>query len=120
MVWILMEVQLSKKNIMKRNGQGEEKVHAPYGAKDILLLTSARLRRTFFQKDGEIALLNIFKNTLYKPQWSRLSSAYSHGAVTHSSSRPSEAWKHLQNEGVLSWTQGRKLVPGTANCNPAL
>lgn len=45
-----MEVQLSKKNIMKRNGQGEEKVHAPYGAKDILLLTSARLRRTFFRK----------------------------------------------------------------------
>lgn len=94
----------------------KRKVRAPNDAKDILLLTSARLRRTFLQKDGEISPLNTFNNTLYKPQWSRLSSPYSHGAVTHSSNRPSEAWKHLQNERVWaeckaeSWSQVLQTV----------
>lgn len=53
---------------MKKNGRGEEKVHARYHARDILLLTSARLRRSLPQKDGEIPSLNTFKNRLNKPQ----------------------------------------------------
>lgn len=50
------------------DGQGEEKVHTQYQAKDILLLTSARLRRSLPQKDGKIPSLHTFKNRLNKPQ----------------------------------------------------
>lgn len=87
-----------KENIMKRNGQDEEKVYAQYHGRGILLLTSARLRRSLPQKDVEIPSLNTFKNRLNKPQWARLSSSYSHRAVTHSSSRPFEAWESLRAE----------------------
>lgn len=74
------------------------KVYAQYHGRGILLLTSARLRRSLPQKDVEIPSLNTFKNRLNKPQWARLSSSYSHRAVTHSSSRPFEAWESLRAE----------------------
>lgn len=54
---ILQSINIDECTQMKkgtdRNGQDEEKVHTQYHVKDILLLTSARLRRSLPQKDGK-------------------------------------------------------------------
>lgn len=83
-----------KNNIMKSNGQDKKKDYAWYCGRDTLLLTSARLRRSLPQKDVEILSFNTFKNRLNKPQWARLSSSYSHRAITHAC-MSFEAWEPL-------------------------
>lgn len=83
-----MDGNEEKENIMKSNGQDKKKDYAWYHGRDILLLTSAQLRRSLPQKDVEILSFNTFKNRLNKPQWARLSSSYTHGAITHACSCP--------------------------------